>query len=145
MAEGAGTTTHKIVVVLNKKIEVPRLINACAHMTACLTSIVSEEDRKNMMFVEYSDADGGKHPISALSLVVLKAKNSNQIRKVRNEAIGMQLPFVDFTETMTQATYVEQMERTKETKETDLDYWGIALLGKKNILDSITGKLSLWR
>ncbi|MDM8540476.1 DUF2000 domain-containing protein [Desulfococcaceae bacterium HSG9] len=145
MAEGAGTTIHKIVVVLNKKIEVPRLINACAHITACLAATVSEEERKNMLFVEYVDADGGKHPISALSLVVLKARNSNQIRKVRNEAIGMQLPFVDFTETMTQATYAEQMERTKEVKETDLDYWGIGLFGKKVTVDSITGKLSLWR
>jgi len=145
MAEGAGATTHKIVVALNKKIEVPRLINACAHITACLAGTVTEEVRKEMMFVEYLDADGGKHPISALSLVVLKAKNSNQIRKLRNDAIGMKVHFVDFTETMTQATYVEQMERTKEAKEIDLDYWGIGLFGNKEVLDSITGKLSLWR
>lgn len=145
MTNGTGKTDYKFVVVLNKKIDLGVALNAAAHMTACLVAKASEEDRDNMKFVEYVDADGGIHPVSALSLVVLSAKNSNHIRRARNDAIGKNIPFVDFTETMTKDTYIEQMERTKQTKEEELEYWGICMFGLKETLDTITGKFSLWR
>jgi hypothetical protein len=62
-----------------------------------------------MSFVDYLDADGNVHPVSALSLVVLSARNSNQIRTVRLEAIRAGLPYADFTESMTKDTFVEQI------------------------------------
>lgn len=40
-----------------------------------------------MSFVDYLDADGNVHPVSALSLMVLSARNFNQIRTARLEAI----------------------------------------------------------
>ena len=79
-----------------------------------------------MSFVDYTDADGNAHPVSALSLVVLSAKNSSQLRTARLDAIRAGLSHVDFTETMTQDTFVEQMARTQATREADLDYWGLA-------------------
>jgi len=145
MATGAGATTHKFVVVLNKKIDAGVVINAAAHMAACIVAKASDEDRQNMMFVDYVDADGGIHPVSALSLVVLRADNANQIRKARDSAKEKNILFVDFTETMTKDTYVEQMERTKQVKEADLEYWGLCLFGKKDDLNTITGKFSLWK
>ena len=145
MAEGIGQTTHKFVVVLNKKIETGVGLNAACHMVACLVARADEDDRKEMFFVDYFDADGGKHPVSGLSLVVLSAKNSNHIRRARAAALQVGVPFVDFTETMTKDTYVEQMERTKNTKEEELEYWGICLFGPKDKLDPITGKFSLCR
>ena len=36
-----------------------------------------------MSFVDYTDADGNAHPVSALSLVVLSANNANQLRTAR--------------------------------------------------------------
>lgn len=98
-----------------------------------------------MSFVDYEDADGGIHPVSALSLVVLSAKNSNQIRTARLEAINTGLPYVDFTESMTKDTFVEQMARTKELREEELDYWGLCIFGRKELIDPITKKFSLWR
>lgn len=145
MATGAGQTIHKFVVALNKKLEGGVLLNTVAHMSACLVAEAGDEDRKNMSFVEYVDADGIVHPVSALSLVVLRAKNSNQIRKARAAAVESKILCVDFTETMTRDTYVEQMKRTSETKEEDLEYWGICLFGLKNRIDEITGKFSLWK
>ena len=58
MAIGAGQTSHKIVVVLNKKIEEGVILNACAHMAAALVAKASHETVENMMFVDYLDADG---------------------------------------------------------------------------------------
>jgi hypothetical protein len=141
----AGQTTHKFVVVLNKAIEPGIALNACAHMAACLVAQASEDDRKYMTFVDYRDADGNVHPVSALSLVVLSAKNSNQIRTARFSALDQDILCVDFTESMTKDTYVEQMERTKGMSEQDLEYWGLCLFGRKEELDPITRKFSLWR
>ncbi len=52
---------------------------------------------------------------------------------------------MDFTESMTRDTYVEQLERTRATSEADLQYWGLALFGPKTVIDPITKRFSLWR
>ncbi|MBU1558569.1 MAG: DUF2000 domain-containing protein [Pseudomonadota bacterium] len=98
-----------------------------------------------MKFLDFIDKDDGAHPsISANFLIVLRAK-SGEIRKVRNEAIQRKnILFTDFTETMTCDTYIEQLERTKQTPESDLTYYGICLFGKKLELDEFTKKYSLW-
>jgi hypothetical protein len=140
-----GPATHKFAVVLNKKIPPAAALNACAHMTATLVARADDETRRHMSFVDYTDADGNAHPVSALSLVVLSARNSNQLRTARLEAIRAGLSHVDFTETMTQDTFVEQMARTQATREDELDYWGLGMFGPKQTVDPITRKFSLWR
>jgi len=109
-----GPATHKFAVVLNKKIPPAAALNACAHMTATLVARADDETRRHMSFVDYTDADGNAHPVSALSLVVLSARNSSQLRTARLEAIRAGLSHADFTETMTQDTFVEQMARTHD-------------------------------
>ena len=140
-----GRTTHKFAVVLNKKLEPGTALNACAHMTATLVARADSQTRKHMSFMDYLDANGNVHPVSALSLVVLSAKNSNQVRTVRLEAIKAGLPYADFTQSMTKDTFVEQMDRTRALREENLDYWGITIFGLKEVVDPITRKFSLWR
>jgi len=53
--------------------------------------------------------------------------------------------FVDFTSTMTVGTYIEQQQRTKETPEAELEYYGICLFGEINQVNELTRKFSLWR
>ena len=137
--------THKFAIVLNRKIESGVALNACAHMSACLVATADEELRKQMSFLDYVDATDIVHPVSALSLIVLQAKNSNQIRTARNAAATAGITYVDFTETMTKDTYVEQLNRTRETAESDLEYWGLAMFGPTADLDVITKRFSLWR
>jgi len=136
---------HKFAIVINKKIEPGVALNACAHMTATLVARADNETRNHMSFVDYHDADGNVHPVSALSLVVLSAKNSNQVRTARLEAIRASLPYADFTESMTKDTFVEQMDRTRALREEDLDYWWVCIFGLKESVDPITRKFSLWR
>jgi hypothetical protein len=140
-----GRTTHKFAIVLNKKIEPGTALNACAHMTATIVARADSETRKHMSFVDYIDADGNNHPVSALSLIVLSAKNSNQVRTARLEAIRAGLPYADFTGSMTKDSFVDQMDRTRALREEDLDYWGICIFGLKEVVDPITRKFSLWR
>lgn len=133
------------MVLLNKKIEPGVAMNAAAHMSACVVSQASEADRENMMFINYIDADGNQHPSSGLSLIVLKADNSNKIRVAREAAKAKNILLVDFVQSMTGDTYIDQLERTVQLKESNLEYFGLCLFGKKEEIDTITSKFSMWK
>lgn len=134
----------RFVAILNKKIETGKLMNALGHMTVGLAGkIVPQEE---MCLLEYKDKDGGVHPaISHFPFIVLAADNSNKIRTVRNEAIQRGIPFNDFTSTMTVGTSEDQVTRTSNTNELELDYYGITLFGKTSELKEFTSKFSLFR
>ncbi len=134
----------RFIAILNKKVEIGRLLNALGHMTAGLAG--GSEDPSKMCFLQYEDKDKGIHPnISHFPFIVLKAENSNQIRTVRNEAIRRGMKFTDFTSTMTIGTSEEQQNNTRETTEIDLEYYGICLFGSTAELKEFTGKFSLFR
>jgi hypothetical protein len=136
--------SKRFVAVLNKKIETGRLMNALGHMTAGLVG--GYGDPGQFCFLEYEDKDGGTHSnISHFPFIVLQADNSNKIRAVRNEAIKRNIPFTDFTSSMILGTSEEQLRATKETAETDLEYYGICLFGDTIELKEFTGKFSLFR
>lgn len=136
--------THKFVAVLNKKVPVGNLMNALGHMAAGLGG--SAPNLAEMRFDSYFDKDGGDHKsISDNPFIVLSADNSNQIRNLRNELIKAGVHFTDFTSTMTVGTYKEQQERTKQTPELELEYYGICFFGPKEVLSTLTKKFSLWR
>lgn len=136
--------THKFVAVLNKKIPVPNLMNALGHMSAGLSA--SYPNIPEMRFDSYFDKDGGNHKsISDNPFIILSADNSNKIRTLRNILIEKGIHFVDFTSTMTVGTYVEQQQKTKETPELELEYYGLCLFGEINQVNELTRKFSLWR
>ncbi|MDO8610394.1 MAG: DUF2000 domain-containing protein [bacterium] len=135
---------HKFVAVLNKKIPVPNLMNALGQMAAGLSA--SYPNIPEMRFDSYIDKNGGNHKsISDNPFIILSADNSNKIRTLRNVLIEKGIHFVDFTSTMTVGTYVEQQQKTKETPELELEYYGICLFGEINQLNELTRKFSLWR
>jgi hypothetical protein len=137
-------STHRFTAILNKKIEPGRLMNALGHMAAGLAG--GSTDPAAMKFLQYLDASGGAHPnISYHPFIVLQADNSNQIRTVRSAALEKGIAFTDFTSTMTAGTSEEQVERTKQTKEEELEYWGICLFGETEGIKEMTKKFSLFR
>ncbi len=127
---------------MNEKIEPGVIMNALAHM--CI-GFGSEIGKEPLRLTNYIDADSGSHPcISEMPFMILKA-NSNKIRGLRQSALEAKIPFVDFTDTMTIGSYVEQLERTKQTKDADLIYYGIVLFGDWSKVSELTKKFSLWR
>lgn len=136
--------SQRFVAILNKKIPFGRLTNALGHMTAGISGKVG--DPANMHFIEYKDKDGGSHPaISHFPFIVLSAENSNQIRKVRQEAMKRGIAFNDFTSSMTVGSSADQVSLTATTAEADLEYYGICLFGKTEELKEFTGKFSLFK
>lgn len=139
----ADQLTNKFIAVLNEKVPVGNLMNALAHMSAGLVG--SYENVSEMRFDSYFDKEGGEHKsISDHPFIVLKADNSNQIRKLRNDLAQTGINFVDFTSTMTVGTYEEQKNRTSETPESELEYWGVCAFGNSEQLRELTRKFSLW-
>lgn len=140
----AEDLTNKFVAVLNKKIPVGNLMNALGHMAAGLVGRYPNVPA--MRFDSYVDRDGNDHrSISDHPFIILSADNSNQIRTLRNACIEAGIHFVDFTSTMTVGTYLEQRERTKQTPELELEYYGLCAFGDKMTLSQLTKKFSLWR
>lgn len=136
------TFANKLVAVMNEKIEPGIIMNALAHM--CI-GFGSEIGKEALRLTNYIDADGGSHPsISEMPFMILKA-NSNKIRGLRQSAREQGIQFVDFVNTMTIGTFVEQLERTKKTKEEELIYYGIVLFGDWNKVSELTRKFSLWK
>lgn len=134
--------SNKLVAVMNEKIEPGIIMNALAHM--CI-GFGAEVGKEPLRLTDYVDGDGGHHPyISEMPFMILKA-NSNKIRGLRHAAMEAGIKFVDFTNTMTIGTYVEQVARTKETKEADLIYYGIVLFGEWDRVSELTKKFSLWK
>ncbi len=136
-------TSKRFVAVLNKKIPIGQLLNALGHMTAGLAGGFGIGT--DMCFLQYADKDGGKHPnISHYPFIVLRADNSSQIRKVRQEALVQNLTFTDFTSTMTIGTSQQQLDATQATDETNLEYFGICLFGETAVMAPLTRKFSLF-
>jgi hypothetical protein len=133
---------NKLVAVMNEKIEPGVIMNALAHMCIGFGSDIGKDP---LRLSNYIDADGGSHPnISEMPFMILKA-NSNKIRALRLAAQETGIQCVDFTDTMTVGTYIEQIERTKQTKEADLVYYGIVLFGDWTKVSELTRKFSLWK
>lgn len=112
-------------------------------MTAGLAGKVCQGD---MQFLDYKDKSGGTHPgISHFPFIVLAADNSNKIRAARNGAVTRGIPFTDFTSTMTVGTSQEQLNATEESREEELEYYGVCMFGKTDLLKEFTGKFSLFK
>lgn len=138
-------TSHKFVAILNKKIEMGKVLNVLGHLTASLVAQASDETRDVMGIVDYMDGDGNSHKASKNSFVILQADNGNQIRNARNFAKEKGVTFVDFTSTMQEGTFVEQLDNTRQTPESALDYYGLLLFGEIEKVNEISRKFSLWR
>jgi hypothetical protein len=137
-----NTFANKLVAVMNEKVELGKIMNAVAHM--CI-GFGSEIGKEALRLTNYVDADGGSHPsISEMPFMILKA-NSNKILGLRQAATQAGIKFVDFTSTMTEGTYQEQLERTKQVKEAELIYFGIVLFGDWDKVSELTRKFSLWK
>ncbi|HEY5235224.1 MAG TPA: DUF2000 domain-containing protein [Rhabdochlamydiaceae bacterium] len=132
---------NKLVAVMNEKIESGVIMNALAHMCIAFGAEIGEEP---LNLANYVDGDGGNHTSSKMPFIILKA-NSNKIRELRRTALSKGIKFVDFIDTMTGDTYVEQLERTKQTKEENLTYYGIVLMGNWDEVSELTRKFSLWK
>lgn len=133
----------RFVAVISKKVEVGRAVNVLGHLSVSLANQLSDGDA---VYTDYRDLDGNVHPnISHYPFIVLRADNSNKIRKLRQEAFDKSIRFSDFTHTMVEGGSEVQQQTTKNTPEAELQYLGICLFGETETLRELTKKFSLYR
>jgi len=134
---------YKFVIVINKNLEPGVALNAASHLALGLVGSAQKADIDEMHFVDYSDANGTIYPSISGCPAIILIGTSNEIKKILDAARDQKILHTAFLETMTGGTYIEQLDRTKNTK--DVVYYGAALFGKKDILDPLTKRLSLYK
>lgn len=136
--------TEQFTCVVNKKKSPVILMNAIGHMTAGLMH-QHRADTARMRFRDFFDMDGSVHPsTSENGYIVLRAENSNQLRKLRMELIERKIIFTDFTQTMVAGNYVTQQQEFSRLKEDELDYIGICFFADCEISRTLTKRFSLY-
>lgn len=137
-------TKRRFIIIVNEKETDPgKLMNAAGHAMAGLVGYAARD--QDFCFVNYTDGDGALHAgISHYPVIALKAKNSNQIKKVREDAQAKGIAFTDFLRTMSIGKTQEQLDATKNAKGDEVEYLGLALFGDTDALREITKKLSLY-
>ncbi|MBI2575354.1 DUF2000 domain-containing protein [Candidatus Woesearchaeota archaeon] len=133
----------KLVAVLNEKMENGKALNTLAHIALGLGASILNKDE--LRLTNYKDKDGNNHDkISEIPFIVLKA-NSSKIRGLRKAVIANNIEFADFTHTMVEGTYEDQIKRSVETKDEDMEYYGIVMFGDWEIVSELTRKFSVWK
>lgn len=132
---------YKLVIIINKDLEVGVAINAVGHASLALGAILGEA---GTILQEYRDASGNNWPISAMPYIMLRGK-SNEIRKAVLAAKAESIIHIPFTQTMTGGTSDEQIERTSHVTEEDHIYYAAVLNGPWDQVSQITKKFSLYK
>jgi hypothetical protein len=134
---------YKWVVVLNRKVQLPRLLNAVAHLA--LGMRVQCKDEAAGLFHIYEDSETQlMSSISNWPVIVLQANNGNQLRTLRAGALAAGIPCQAFVDTMLGQSAADQIRRTKATNENNLEYVAVLLFGKADELQVLVKKFSLF-
>ena len=136
---------YKFVAVVNSKVEIPRLMNGLGHTTAGL--MAKANNLNEMEFLKYEFQVDWTTPslISLYPYIILKAKNSNQLRTLHKAANEAGILHNVFTDSMLAASASEQIENTQNTNAEDLNYFCVALFGASERLTTLTRKFSLFK
>jgi len=134
----------QFVCVINKKIEIPKLMNAVAHMSAGLVNRYN--NLEPMRFRDFYDKDKEIHPsISENGFIILRSENGNQLRSLRKKLIEENILFTDFTDVMVNGTYVDQQNEFDTKSELELDYFGVCFFANIEKSKELTKKFSLYK
>ncbi|MDM4018199.1 DUF2000 domain-containing protein [Roseiconus lacunae] len=133
----------KWVVVLNRKVSVPKLLNALGHLA--LTMPQTCDDPTTEVIHDYHDSNGDlMSRISNWPVIVLKAKNGNQLRSLRKAAGEQRVSCQAFADSMLAESAEAQITQTLSTPEADVEYFAVMLFGDSEKLNALTKKFSLF-
>ena len=131
---------HKLVVVVKRTIAPAQLLNAVAHCCGGL----AEQVGAMAEFLDYpSPAGKWTAKISRWPVIVLAAKNSEQIARFVGEAKEQNLFLNYFTAAMLGESAQQQQHQVAE--DTTLEYWAVAAFGEEPVLRKVTRRFSLYR
>jgi hypothetical protein len=130
----------KWVVVVDAALPPGRAVNAAVCIAAATESAVT-----GLLGAEAVDADGNTHPGLPWAGCTILAADTTTLRTIRTKAAARPDIFVADMPAAAQHTrvYSEYLGAIGETKADDLDYYAVSIVGPRNPIDKIVGKLSL--
>ncbi len=130
----------KWVVVVDAALPPGRAVNA-----AVCTAAATENAVTGLLGDAAVDADGNAHPGLPWAGCTVLTADAATLRVIRTKAAGRPDIFVADMPAAAQGTrvYTEYLGVVGDTKADDLDYYAVSLVGPRNPVDKIVGKLPL--
>jgi hypothetical protein len=132
----------KWVVVVDAALPPGRAVNA-----AVCTAAATENAVSGLLGDAAVDADGNTHPGLPWAGCTVLTADTATLRAIRTRAAARPDIFVADMAAPAQQTrvYAEYLGAVGETKADDFDYYAVSLVGPRNPIDKIVGRLPLMK